>query len=140
MAANNGSPWPVGKTYQHRYNTHFGRGSVWSHFHGGTDPAIFRITRTNNLAPALKILYSLGGTATAVTDYTTPPATVTSPACVASANVTINPIDNTLIEPDRTMICNVLPTNVTGSLLPAEEYALGLFTTATATISRLRRR
>lgn len=101
---------------------------------GGTDPAVFRITRTNNLAPALSILYSLGGTATAGTDYTTPPATITIPAGVASADVTVTPIDNTLIEPDRTVIFNVLPTNVTGSPLPAEAYALGPVTTASATI------
>ena len=35
---------------------------------GGTDRALFRITRTNNLSPALEVLYTLGGTATAGLD------------------------------------------------------------------------
>ena len=101
---------------------------------GGTDPAVFRIMRTNNLAPALSILYSLGGTATPGADYTTPPATITIPAGVASVDVTITPIDDTIVEPNETVIFTLLPTNVTGTPLPAEAYALGLATSATATI------
>ena len=100
---------------------------------GGTDPAVFRITRTNNLAPALSILYSLGGTATPGADYAVPPATITIPAGVASVDVTITPIDDTLVEPNETVIFILLPT-VTGTPLPAEAYVLGLATSATATI------
>ena len=101
---------------------------------GGTDPMVFRITRTNNLAPALNILYSLGGTATPGTDYPVPPATITIPAGAAFADVTIVPIDDTLIEDPETVIFTLLPTDIVAVPPPAEAYALGAVTTATATI------
>ena len=101
---------------------------------GGTDPAVFRITRTNNLAPALNILYSLGGTATPGVDYTTPPATITIPAGVGFVDVPIVPIDDPLIEDPESVTLTILPTNVVAVPLPAEAYALGSATTATATI------
>ena len=101
---------------------------------GGTDPAVFRITRTNNPAPALSILYSLGGSATAGVDYTVPPATITMPAGAAFVDVPIVPIDDPLIENAETVIFTLLPTDVAGVPPPAEAYALGLATTATATI------
>ena len=99
----------------------------------GTDPAVFRITRANNLTPALNVLYSLGGTATAGVDYTNPPATITIPAGVASVDVTIAPIDDPRVEVPETVIFNILPTDVVGTPSPAEAYAIGA-ATATATI------
>ena len=101
---------------------------------GGTDPAVFRITRTNNLAPALNILYSLGGTATAGVDYTVPPATITIPAGVAFVDVPIVPIDDTLIEAPETVTFTMLPTDIVAAPSPAEAYALGAATTGTATM------
>ena len=100
---------------------------------GGTDPAVFRITRTNNLSPSLTLLYSLGGTATPGVDYTTPSATITIPAGVASVDVPIAPID-TLIELPETVMFTILPTNVTGVPPPAEAYVIGVPGSASATI------
>ena len=102
---------------------------------GGTDPAIFRINRTNNLAPALTVLYALGGTATAGVDYTTPPATITIPAGAAFVDVPIVPIDDPLIESVETVTFTLLPTNVAGTPTPPEAYAVDtLAGTASATI------
>ncbi len=101
---------------------------------GGTDPAVFRLTRTNNLAPAVNVRYALGGTAVADEDYTSPPATITIPAGVASVDVVITPIDDTLIEPDKTVTFTILPTDVPGTPPPAEAYAIDLAGTASATI------
>ncbi|MGB8170381.1 MAG: Calx-beta domain-containing protein [Chthoniobacteraceae bacterium] len=101
---------------------------------GGTDPAVFRITRTNNLVPALNILYALGGTAVSGVDYTAPPATITIPAGVASVDVAIAPIDDLLVEDPVTLIFTVLPTDVVGVPSPAEAYVLGPVITASATI------
>ena len=101
---------------------------------GGTDPAVFRITRTNNLAPALNIFYALGGTATAGVDYTVPPATITIPAGVAFVDVPIVAIDDPLIEPQETVTLTILPTDIVAVPSPAEAYALGTTTTGSATI------
>ena len=101
---------------------------------GGTDPAVFRITRTNNLAPAINVLFALGGTAAADVDYTSPPATITIPAGVASVDVTITPIDDPFIESNETVTFALLPTDVPGTPPPAEAYALDLVSTASATL------
>jgi hypothetical protein len=102
----------------------------------GTDPAIFRINRTNNLVPALSVRYALGGTATPEVDYTTPPATITIPAGVAFVDVPIAPIDDALIEDAKTVTFTLLPSDVTGVPPPPEAYAVDATTgTASATIS-----
>ena len=101
---------------------------------GGTDPAVFRITRTNNLTPALNILYTLGGTATSGVDFAALPATITIPAGVASVDVTIAPIDDLAVEDAVELIFTVQPTDVVGSPSPAEAYVLGPAITASATI------
>ena len=102
---------------------------------GGTDPAVFRITRTNNLAPALTVLYALGGTAAQGVDYTTPPATITIPAGAAFVDVPVVPIDDPLIEPAETITFSLRPTDVTGAPPPPEAYAVDAATAAaTATI------
>ncbi len=101
---------------------------------GSTDPAVFRITRTNNLTPALNILYTLGGTAVSGTDFAALPATITIPAGVASVDVVVAPIDDLFIEDPVTLTFTVQPTDVTGSPSPAEAYVLGAAITASATI------
>ncbi len=102
---------------------------------GGSDPAIFRINRTNNLAPALTVHYAPGGTASAGVDYTVLPATITIPAGAAFVDVPIMPIDDPLIEPAETVTFTLLPTTATGTPPPPEAYAVDtLASTATATI------
>ncbi len=101
---------------------------------GGTDPAVFRITRTNNLAPALNVLYSLSGTATSDVDYTAQPVAVTIPSGVAFVDVPIVPVDDPLIEANETVTLTVLPTDIVTLPSPPEAYALGTVITGTATI------
>ena len=101
---------------------------------GAANPIVFRISRSNNLAPALSVRYSLGGTAVAGTDFTAPPATITIPANVASVDVPLVPIDNSVVNPDRTITFTVLPTDIVATPSPAEAYVLGTAITGTATI------
>ena len=108
--------------------------SVATETPGGTDPAVFRITRTNNLAPALNVLFTLSGTATAGVSYTAVPGMATIPAGVASVDVSIVPIDDLLVENPESVVLTVLPTDIVTLPAPAEAYALGLTTTATASI------
>ncbi|MCE9609448.1 MAG: hypothetical protein K8R23_04405 [Chthoniobacter sp.] len=100
----------------------------------GTDPAVFRITRTNNLAPALTVRYALGGTAVSGTDFAALPATITLPAGVPFVDVVIAPIDDLLVEDPVSLTFTLLPTDVVGTPSPAEAYVLGPAITASATI------
>ena len=63
-----------------------------------SDAAIFRITRVNNLTPALNIFYSLGGTASNGVDYAALSGVVVMPAGAATVDVVIDPVDDTEIE------------------------------------------
>lgn len=90
----------------------------------GTDPVVFRIARANNLAPAITVQYSLGGTATAGADFTAPPATITIPAGAPFVDVAIVPIDDPLVETPEPITFTLLPTTVTGAPLPPEAYAI----------------
>ncbi len=100
----------------------------------GSDPASFRISRTNNLTAALDVLYTLGGTATAGSDYINPPATISIPAGVASADVLIAPINDTLVETPETVTFTLVPHPNTAVPPPPEAYVLGAGTTASVTI------
>ncbi len=108
--------------------------SVGAETAGGTDAAVFRLTRTNNLAPALTVLYALGGTATADVDYTRPPATITIPAGVDFVDVPVAVIDDPDIEPNETVTFTILPTDVPGTPPPANAYGIDLAGSADVTI------
>ena len=101
---------------------------------GATNPIVFRVSRSNNLVPALSVRYSLGGTAVAGTDFVAPPATITIPANVAYVDVPLVPVDNSVVNPDRTITFTVLPTDIVTTPSPAEAYVLGAAITGTATI------
>ena len=90
----------------------------------GTDAGVFRITRTNNLAPAVNVLYALGGTAAQDVDYTSPPATITIPAGAAFVDVPIAPIDDPFVESPETVTFTLLPTDIAGVPPPPEAYAV----------------
>ena len=101
----------------------------------GTNPASFRITRTNNLTVAVNVAFTLGGTATAGADYIVPPATVFLPAGVAFADVTIAPIDDPLVENPETVTLTLAPHPSANAVPPPPEaYVLGAASTATVTI------
>ena len=59
----------------------------------GSAPGIFTVTRTGSTASALTLNYTIGGTATNTTDYSTLSSSVTIPAGQSSATVGITPVD-----------------------------------------------
>ncbi|MBD2568895.1 Calx-beta domain-containing protein [Anabaena lutea] len=90
------------------------------------NPGVFTLTRTGSTTSGLTVNYTLAGTASNGTDYTTLPATVTFAAGSATATVTVNPIDDTLVEGTETAILNL----ATGT-----GYTLGAATSATVNIA-----
>jgi hypothetical protein len=88
------------------------------------NPAVFRLSRTNNLTVAFNVSYSLGGTATAGTDYVAPPPVIAFPPGALFVDVPIAPINDSLVEPVETIVFTLLPAPGT--------YAFGPTTNATA--------
>jgi len=64
---------------------------------------VYTFTRTGSLDNALTVSYTIGGTATNGTDYTTIPASVTFLANSAIATVIVDPIADTSLELDETV-------------------------------------
>jgi hypothetical protein len=72
----------------------------------------FKIVRTGCTTTSLTVFYSLTGTATYGSDYTTKPAKATSidiPAGSSSKTITLLPINDTVHEGNETAIINLLP-------------------------------
>lgn len=69
----------------------------------GPDPAVFTITRTGDTTDPLTVNYTVGGTMQTVIDYTALSGSVTIPAGQASATVTVNPVDDALVEGSETL-------------------------------------
>ena len=91
----------------------------------GPDTGTFTITRTGPTTAALIVFFDVIGTATYGSDYQPTGLSATIPAGSASATVTITPIDDTISEPDETVVLQ---------LAPAVTYTLGATTSATVTI------
>ena len=64
----------------------------------------FTVSRTGSTAAALTVNYTVGGTASGGTDYTTIPTSVVIPAGSASATITVTPVDDTVSEGDETVV------------------------------------
>jgi hypothetical protein len=90
-----------------------------------SDPAVFRITRANTTFIPLTVSFTLTGTAVNGTDYTLVPLTVSMPVGAASADVTITPIDDVVLDPNETVIL---------TLAAGTNYIVGSTNTATAVI------
>src|SRR5262249_36506024 len=91
----------------------------------GSDPGVFRFTRTGSTAAALTVNYSIGGTATNGVDYTTITGTILIPAAQAFADLIISPIADGVVEGSETVIVTVLDTAA---------YDVGTPASATVTI------
>ena len=72
------------------------------------------------------MLYSVGGTATAVSDYGTLSGSVTIPSGAASAPITVTPVNDSLVES---------PETVTVTVTANAAYAVGAPSSATVTIT-----
>lgn len=99
--------------------------SVASANEAGVARGKLTFARTGATTATLVAKYSVGGSATAGTDYSALPGTVTFPIGAASVDVEIVPIDDAVDEPDETVV-------VTLTADPA--YTLGSPSSATVTI------
>ena len=71
------------------------------------NPGTFTLTRTGDLTQAITVNYTLSGSATNGTDYSSLPGTVNFAAGVSSAIVTVTPTDDNIFEPTfRTSFCS----------------------------------
>jgi PA14 domain/Calx-beta domain len=91
----------------------------------GANVGRFRLTRDGNISSALTVSVSVGGTATAGTDYTALPSTVTFAAGETSADLTVTAGEDNTAESTET---------VQLSLLTGSGYVLGAITTALVSV------
>ncbi|NCR46461.1 MAG: hypothetical protein GPJ09_21425, partial [Microcystis aeruginosa SX13-01] len=92
----------------------------------GTTNLVYTFTRSGVTTNALTVNYTVGGTATNGTDYTSIPTSVTFAANSSTATVTVDPTADTTVEPDET----VALTLATGT-----GYTVGTPDAATGTIT-----
>ena len=91
----------------------------------GATTGAFRVSRTGSTASPLTVFYSVAGTATPGTDYTSLPGSVTIPAGAATANILIQPINDTRMEGNETVVV---------TLSSRAAYTIGSPSSATVTI------
>ncbi len=92
----------------------------------GPTPGVFTFSRTGATTAALAVSYVISGTATNGSDYTSLPASVTIPAGQSTATVTVNPIDDTLVEGSE---------SVTLQIASSAGYTIATPTSATVNIA-----
>ncbi|WP_158269563.1 Calx-beta domain-containing protein, partial [Microcystis sp. 0824] len=92
----------------------------------GTTNLVYTFTRTGSTTSALTANYTVGGTATNGTDYTSIPTSVTFAAGSATATVTVDPTADTTVESDETVIL---------TLASGTGYTVGTTTPVTGTIT-----
>jgi hypothetical protein len=85
----------------------------------------FTVSRTGSTSAALTVYYSVGGTATAGSDYNSLPGSITIPAGSSTATITVTPINDALVESDETVIV---------TLNANAGYTIGSPSSATVTI------
>ncbi|WP_287710116.1 MULTISPECIES: Calx-beta domain-containing protein, partial [unclassified Microcystis] len=92
----------------------------------GTANLVYTFTRSGVTTNALTVNYTVGGTATNGTDYTSIPTSVTFAANSATATVTVDPTADTTVESDETVALTLAtgtgytvgtPDAVTGTIL-----------------------
>jgi hypothetical protein len=92
----------------------------------GLDPGTFTITRSGSTFSALSIIFNVGGSATPNSDYVALTSPVTLAAGMASTNLTVVPIDDSIAEPIETVIV---------TLASGANYVVGSPASATVTIT-----
>ena len=91
----------------------------------GPDPARLQFTRTGPIASALTVRYTVSGTATAGTDYTSLSGTIVIAAGALSATLAVNPRTDGRAEGNETVVVSVSA---------ASGYAVGSPSSATVSI------
>ncbi|MFM6774352.1 MAG: beta strand repeat-containing protein, partial [Microcystis panniformis] len=94
----------------------------------GTTNLVYTFTRTGVTTNPLTVNYTVGGTATNGTDYTSIPTSVTFAANSATATVIVDPTPDTTAESDETVVLTL--TTGTG-------YTIGTATAVTGTITNV---
>ena len=92
----------------------------------GTTNLVYTFTRTGSTTSALTANYTVGGTATNGTDYTSIPTSVTFAAGSSTATVTVDPTADTTVESDETVAL---------TLTAGTGYTVGTTTPVTGTIT-----
>ncbi|MFM6774500.1 MAG: beta strand repeat-containing protein, partial [Microcystis panniformis] len=92
----------------------------------GTSNLIYTFTRTGDTTNPLTVNYTVDGTATNGSDYTSIPTSVTFAANSATATVTVDPTADTTVESDETVIL---------TLATGTGYTVGTTTPVTGTIN-----
>jgi len=78
-------------------------------YEAGTVPGKFTVTRRGSTTDPLTLTYTVTGTATPGDDYVALPGTITLAPGATSADIVVNPIDDTLVELDETVIVTLAP-------------------------------
>ncbi len=83
----------------------------------GAANGAFTVTRTGDTTDPLTVFFTAGGTATAAVDYAALSGAVTIDAGATAAMIAVAPIDDTLVEPNETVVVSVTtnPAYVLGS-------------------------
>src|SRR6266542_1806326 len=92
----------------------------------GPDPGTLTISRSGSTDSGLTVSYSLGGTAANGSDYATLSGSVSIPAGSSSATVTVNPVNDTAVEGNETVVL---------TLSADAAYTIGSPNSATVTIA-----
>ncbi len=92
----------------------------------GTANLVYTFTRSGVTTNALTVNYTIGGTATNGTDYTSISTSVTFAANSSTATLIVDPTADTTVEPDETVIL---------TLATGTGYTVGTPNTATGTIN-----
>ncbi|NCR69383.1 MAG: hypothetical protein GPJ34_24335 [Microcystis aeruginosa LL11-07] len=92
----------------------------------GTANMVYTFTRSGVTTNALTVNYTVGGTATNGTDYTSIPTSVTFAANSSTATVTVDPTADTTVESDETVAL---------TLASGTGYTVGTTTAVTGTIT-----
>ena len=92
----------------------------------GPTTGTFTISRTGATTSALRVNYTVGGTATPGSDYTALAASLNIPAGAASATLTVAPLNDTAVENDETVLV---------TLAANAAYTIGTPSSATVTLS-----
>ena len=101
-------------------------GSTVSNAKENSTPGVFTLSRTGDFSSSLTVNYTIGGTATNGTDYSSLSGTVTFAAGSATATVVVNPLDDNLYE---------FTESVTLALVSGTTYTAGTNNTATLNIA-----
>ncbi|TQD48242.1 putative Ig domain-containing protein, partial [Marilutibacter aestuarii] len=92
----------------------------------GGQPLRFQVGLNKLAATPVTLFYTLGGTASAGSDYTPPGGSVTLPLGAMNWEVTVNPIGDATYEPNETVVVNIAP---------GTGYTIGSPASATGTIT-----